>query len=81
MLTLKRKMSFLSRIDRISKNIQEFSSGQKYIEESDWKQLRNIEDIVDSGFAFLGKPSVHNLVQVDYLEKVRSKLVCAEVAL
>lgn len=78
MLTLKRKMSFLSRIDRISKNIQEFSSGQKYIEESDWKQLHNIEDVVDSGFALLAKPSVHNLVQVDYVGKVMSKLVFAE---
>lgn len=78
-MTLKRKMSFLSRVDRIAGNIQKFESGQKYISESDWRQLRNMEDVIKYGFALMGGPSVHNLVQVGYISKVRSQIEKVEV--
>lgn len=73
-MTLKRKMSFLSRVDRIAGNIQKFASDQQYISESDWRQLRNMEDVVSFDFALLSSPSVHNLVQIRYINKVKSKI-------
>lgn len=78
-MTLKRKMSFLSRVDRIIGNVQEFENGQQYISESDWQQLRNMEDVVSYGFALLSNPSVHNLVQIGYIAKVKLQIEQVEV--
>ena len=78
-MTLRRKMSFMVRIDRISGNIKEFSSGQKYVEEKDWKQLRNMADVIDHGYADLASPSVHNLVRVGYVSLVRQAVEAVRV--
>ena len=74
-LTVKRKMSFLRRIEKIGWNIQTLNGGQKYIDEKDWIQLRHIDDVVRYGSAYHGKPSVHNLVRVGYVEEVKARLM------